>query len=122
MAEKAKLFNDTTAYQQIITSTKPGKVKELGRNVTNFNQKIWEENRYQIVVKGNFHKFSQNQKLSDFLKNTKNRVLVEASPLDSIWGIGLAQENDNISNPTNWNGLNLLGYALMEVRDMLLMQ
>jgi len=118
MAEKAKLFNDTTVYQQIITSTKPGKVKELGRNITNFNQKVWEENRYQIVVKGNFHKFSQNQKLSDFLKNTKNRILVEASPLDS----GLAQENDNISNPTNWNGLNLLGHALMEVRDMLLMQ
>jgi len=120
MAEKALLFKDNEIYQQIIISSKPGKVKELGRQVKNFNQRIWEENRCEIVVRGNFHKFSQSTELSTFLKNTNNRILVEASPVDNIWGIGLAQDDENVENPYCWNGLNLLGYALMEARDILI--
>lgn len=119
MAEKALLFNDKNIYEQIIKSSKAGKVKELGRQVKNFNQRIWEENRFEIVVRGNFHKFSQNPKLSEFLRNTNDRILVEASPVDNIWGIGLAQNNEDAENPYFWNGLNLLGYALMETRDIL---
>ena len=119
MAEKALLFNDKDIYEQIIKSSKAGKVKELGRQVKNFNQRIWEENRFEIVVRGNFHKFSQNPKLSEFLRNTNDRILVEASPVDNIWGIGLAQNNEDAKNPYFWNGLNLLGYALMETRDIL---
>ena len=119
MAEKALLFEDKQIYEQIINSAKPGKVKELGRRVRNFNQGIWEENRFEIVVRGNFYKFSQNKELSRFLKNTNDRVLVEASPVDSIWGIGLAQNDENAKIPYFWNGLNLLGYALMETRDLL---
>ena len=119
MAEKALLFNDKEIYHQIITSTKPEKVKKLGRQVKNFNQKIWEENRFEIVIRGNFHKFNQNPELSEFLKNTNESILVEASPIDNIWGIGLAQDNEDAKNPYFWNGLNLLGYALMETRDVL---
>tara|TARA_Y100001972_G_scaffold128868_1_gene192296 strand:- start:2802 stop:3560 length:759 start_codon:yes stop_codon:yes gene_type:complete len=119
MAEKALLFGDNEIHQKIIESEKAGKVKELGRQVKYFNQGVWEENRYEIVIRGNFHKFSQNPDLSEFLINTKDRVLVEASPVDRIWGIGLAQNDDNAEIPYFWNGLNLLGYALMETRDIL---
>lgn len=119
MAEKALLFDDEEIYHEIINSEKAGKVKELGRKVKNFDQKIWEENRFEIVVRGNMNKFSQNRELAEFLKNTGNRILVEASPVDNIWGIGLAQNDENIENPYLWNGLNLLGYALMETRDRL---
>lgn len=119
MAEKALLFGDTEIYQEIIASEKPKKVKQLGRKVKNFNQKIWEENRFDIVVRGNFYKFSQNPELSEFLKNTKDQILVEASPVDTIWGIGLAQDDENAKIPHHWKGLNLLGYALMETRDLL---
>ena len=119
MAEKVLLFNDKVIHQQIIESSNARKVKDLGRQVKNFNQQIWEENRFEIVVRGNFHKFSQNPKLSEFLRNTKDLILVEASPVDTIWGIGLAQNNADAENPNFWNGLNLLGYALMQTRDIL---
>lgn len=119
MAEKALLFNDKDIYEQIIETNNPGNAKKLGRKVNSFNQKTWEENRFEIVVRGNFYKFAQNLKLSEFLLNTKNRILVEASPVDNIWGIGLSQDSQNIENPSNWKGENLLGYALMEVRDIL---
>lgn len=119
MAEKAKLFNDTEIYQQIILSTKAKIAKKLGRQVKNFNQRIWEENRFDIVVRGNFYKFNQNNELSKFLIKTDNKIIVEASPVDNIWGIGVAQDNGNIEIPNCWKGLNLLGYALMEVRDVL---
>jgi hypothetical protein len=76
-------------------------------------------NRYDIVVNGNIHKFNQHPAFTDFLINTKDRVLVEASPIDKIWGIGLSKDADQIDNPYFWNGQNLLGFALMEVRDFL---
>jgi len=119
MAEKALLFGDKKNHQKIIESEKAGEVKEFGRKVQNFNQRVWEENRFEIVVRGNFHKFSQNEELSEFIKNTKDQILVEASPVDKIWGIGLAQNDENAEIPYFWNGLNLLGYALMEARDIL---
>lgn len=119
MAKKALLFNDIEIYNQIIITSKPGKVKVLGRQVKNFNQQFWEDNRFDIVVSGNFHKFSQNIDLGNFLKNTHDRIIVEASPVDRIWGIGLAQNHVNSEAPYFWKGLNLLGYALMNVRDIL---
>lgn len=119
MAEKALLFGDKEIYQQIIESEKAGKVKELGRQVRYFNQRVWEKNRFEIVVRGNFHKFGQDPELSHFIKNTGDGILVEASPVDNIWGIGIAQNEENAETPYFWNGLNLLGYALMETRDIL---
>lgn len=119
MAEKALLFNDQEIYSKIVTCNTPGEAKNLGRKVRNFDQTIWEKHRFDIVIKGNFEKFSQNPLLAEFLKTTNNRILVEASPVDHIWGIGLDQNHENAKNPQLWNGSNLLGYALMEVRDML---
>jgi len=119
MAQKALLFNDLDCYQAIMDATHPHEAKRIGRMVTGFSEKVWNEKRYEIVVKGNYYKFKQSPELSRFLINTKQRVIVEASPVDKIWGIGLAKENDKAKNVFDWNGLNFLGFALMEVRDML---
>lgn len=121
MAEKAKLFEDTDCYQKIIHAKNPGEAKALGRTVKYFDDETWVANRFDIVVRGNLLKFSQNPTLGDFLVNTGKRVLVEASPVDKVWGVGLAADNPNIENPNNWKGLNLLGFALMEVREQLKM-
>ena len=119
MAEKAKLFNEMNIYNQILESEKQGKIKELGRQIKNFNQSIWDRHKYEIVIKGNFFKFSQNEKLKTFLLNTNKKILVEASPLDTIWGVGLSADDEKVRNPHLWEGSNLLGFALMEVRDQI---
>lgn len=119
MAEKAKLFDDTNIYNQILETRKQGKIKELGRQIKKFNQDVWDEYKYQIVVKGNFFKFSQNEKLKTFLLNTNQKILVEASPLDTIWGVGLSADDEKVRNPHLWEGSNLLGFALMEVRNQI---
>lgn len=119
MAKKALLFNDETIFKKIIEVKSPAEAKKLGREVQNYNDEIWLQNRYQIVKEGNLHKFSQHQDLKEFLLNTKDRILVEASPIDAIWGIGMASDHQDINNPKKWRGLNLLGFALMEVRDEL---
>lgn len=119
MAEKAKLFGDQATYNKIINATSPGEAKSLGREVKGFDDSIWEKSRFKIVVEGNMLKFGQNEELKEFLINTGGRVLVEASPVDRIWGIGLAADNQKVENPNLWRGLNLLGFALMEVRDVL---
>lgn len=119
MAEKARLFNDTEMVEKIIHAKSPAEAKQLGRNIQRFEPKVWDEHKYNIVTTGNLHKFSQHEPLKEFLIATGQRVLVEASPVDAIWGIGLAADHPTIDNPLNWRGENLLGYALMEVRDRL---
>ncbi len=119
MYQKALLFNDLAIAQQILDCHAPGEAKELGRKVTNFDNDIWNANRIQIVVEGNLLKFNQNDALRTFLLNTKQRILVEASPVDEIWGVGLSKDAKTIHNPHQWRGLNLLGFALMEVRDLI---
>ena len=119
MAEKARLFNDKGALQKILSSKHPGEAKRLGREITNFDNTLWNEKRFTIVVKGNLAKFSQNDALKSFLLNTGERVLVEASPVDKIWGIGLASDHKNAGNPHQWPGLNLLGFALMQARQLI---
>jgi len=119
MAQKALLFNDKEIFDKIIAAKSPAEAKKLGRQVRNFDDKIWNEKRFDIVLKGSVHKFTQHNDLKEFLLNTKDRVLVEASPVDRIWGIGLPAESDRAENPKRWNGLNLLGFALMEVRDII---
>lgn len=120
MSKKAILFNDILTFERIMNANHPNEFKKLGREVKNFDIDVWESNRYNIVVDGNLAKFSQNERLKYFLLSTKNRVLVEASPYDTIWGIGLTADTPNIENPHTWKGLNLLGFALMQVRDTLL--
>ncbi len=119
MAEKARLFNDQVCFDKILESRHPGEAKKLGREIKHFNESSWVQKRFEIVVQGNLAKFSQNEELKTFLVNTKKRVLVEASPADKIWGIGLAEDNPHTQNPEEWEGPNLLGFALMKVRDKL---
>jgi len=119
MAQKALLFDNADIYQQIIAARSPAEAKALGRQVRNFDEAVWNANRSAIVVRGNLEKFSQHRDLQEFLLHTKDRILIEASPVDSIWGIGLAADTSQAENPRQWNGLNLLGFALMEVRDQL---
>ncbi|MCO6536740.1 MAG: NADAR family protein [Gilliamella sp.] len=121
MAAKARLFEDKKILQEILKANNPGLAKSLGRQVRGFVDKIWDEQCLSIVIEGNFAKFSQNRQLADFLLSTQQRVLVEASPTDKIWGIGLAQDAPNIDNPLTWQGKNLLGFALMAVRQKLKM-
>lgn len=119
MAEKARLFDDEETRQKILVAGHPNEAKKLGRTVQDFDEAVWQEHRYEIVVQANAAKFSQNEALGTFLINTKKRVLVEASPYDTIWGIGLAEDDPKAGDPTRWQGLNLLGFALMEVRSVL---
>lgn len=119
MARKAELFGDTEIVEKILAAKSPAEAKKLGRKVRNFDPKIWDDNCFNIVCEGNYYKFSQHPDLKEFLLNTKDRVLVEASPVDNIWGIGLAQDDVHAENPRLWKGANLLGFALMEVRDRL---
>ena len=119
MAEKTKLFKDHRTYEKIANASNPGQAKSLGREVVGFDETVWEQRRFDIVIKGNMLKFEQNANLKEFLLNTGDRVLVEASPVDKIWGAGLSADNHKIDNPNLWRGPNLLGFALMEVRAAL---
>lgn len=97
----------------------PPKALRPGRGVRGFSEVEWAAARYRIVVAGNMAKFSQHDDLRRYLLSTGNRVLVEASPLDRIWGIGLAADDARARSPSRWRGLNLLGCAHMEVRDQI---
>lgn len=119
MAQKALLFQDKKIFEEIMEAKHPKEYKALGRKIKGFDEKVWNEKKGQIVIEGNCAKFSQNETLKRFLLNTGNKVLVEASPYDRIWGIGLSADTPNIENPTIWKGQNLLGFALMEVRELL---
>jgi len=117
--EKARLFGADDIRRQILQSGNPGQAKALGRQIIGFKDDVWNAHRFDIVCQANRAKFSQHDDLKAFLLQTGNRVLVEASPMDSIWGIGLAQDDPRAENPLQWQGLNLLGFALMKVRDQL---
>ena len=119
MAQKAALMGDSVTEQKIMVSADPRDYKALGREVRNFNEELWNRNKYNVVLRGNLAKFSQNPELFAFLQSTGDSVLVEASPYDDIWGVKLAIEDPRIQNPNEWQGENLLGFVLMETRDIL---
>lgn len=119
MASKARLFGDEEILEEILNSRDPKQIKALGRKVKGFQQNLWDQVKYSIVLNGNWCKFSQNQELQEFLLSTGDSILVEASPYDRIWGIGLSAHTQEAGNPLQWKGQNLLGFALMEVRDEL---
>lgn len=120
MAEKAKLFKDLATFLEIMNAKTPDLQKALGRKVANFDQKVWELNAKLIVYRGNHAKFTQNLDLLDKLIQTQGTTLVEASPYDCIWGIGLAEEYPGIEDRNNWRGLNWLGEVLTTLRDDLI--
>lgn len=100
----------------ILKETNPVKIKALGRKVQNFDDKIWDKKKYSIILNALYYKFSQNSLLKEKLLNTNNKILYEAAPRDKIWGIGFSAEKA-INTDINKYGSNLLGIALMEIRN-----
>ncbi|MFI6493595.1 NADAR family protein [Streptomyces sp. NPDC050564] len=132
MASKARLFGDEKAERQALAASNPALAKKAGRLVRGFDETLWERERFGIVVEGSVHKFAAHADLREFLLGTGERsemgvppaegwgrVLVEASPMDRVWGIGLAADDERASDPERWRGPNLLGFALMEARERL---
>lgn len=120
MAAKARLFGDAEAERAVLAAAHPAEAKKAGRLVRGFDEATWERERLGIVTEGSVHKFGAAPDLRDFLLATGDRVLVEASPVDRVWGIGLAATHAAAEDPARWRGLNLLGFALMAARDQLL--
>ncbi|MGN5380355.1 NADAR family protein [Streptomyces lasalocidi] len=119
MAGKARLFEDAEAERRILAAGHPSEAKKAGRLVRGFDEAIWERERFRIVVEGSVHKFASDDALRAFLLGTADRVLVEASPVDRVWGIGLAATDEAAMDPRRWKGPNLLGFALMAARERL---
>jgi ribA/ribD-fused uncharacterized protein len=122
MHSKALLFEDYITADKILqtNSSSPAKMKQLGRQVRGFKHKVWKQHRQEIVFQHNLSKFTQNPHLLQALINTKGRAMVEASPQDSIWGIGLHEIDAQEVPPSQWPGLNLLGKVLVRVRQAIL--
>ncbi|MGW1073991.1 NADAR family protein [Streptomyces sp. NPDC002537] len=119
MAGKARLFGDAEAEALVLAAGHPEQAKDAGRAVRGFDEELWRQSRFGLVVEGSVHKFAQHAELGAYLLGTGERVLVEASPLDRIWGIGLAADDERADDPARWRGENLLGFALMEARRRL---
>ncbi|MEV5317820.1 NADAR family protein [Streptomyces sp. NPDC052687] len=119
MAAKARLFGDAEAERRVLAAAHPAEAKKAGRLVRGFDEGVWERERFGIVVEGSVRKFAAREELRHYLLGTGERVLVEASPVDRVWGIGLAADDEAAADPERWRGLNLLGFALMEARDRL---
>lgn len=119
MAGKARLFGDADAERRALAAGHPSQAKKAGRLVRGFDEDIWARERFRLVVEGSVHKFAAHPELREFLLSTGGRVLVEASPVDRVWGIGLAADDEAAADPQRWRGPNLLGFALMEARERL---
>ena len=126
MFRKALLFNDREIAEQLLNpKLYPSDYKQLGRQVKQYNDDMWNKHRIDAMHEALWYKFSQNKKLADFLLSTGDAVLVETSPFDKIWGVGIGKRTKHGTpyvdwkNIDNWKGLNLLGFTLMRVRDEL---
>jgi hypothetical protein len=115
MYSKALTFGDKESAEKILKEYSPRVQKKLGREINNFNEVIWDSCKYNIVKKGLIEKFKQNSELREYLLSYKGFSIIEASPVDRIWGIGFSS-NDAISNINNW-GENLLGKILTELSN-----
>lgn len=119
MASKARLFGDEEVFKEIMDASSPFDYKKLGRKIRGFVAETWDDKKYDIVVTGNKSKFSQNPNLKKYLLSTGDSILAEASPYDTIWGIGFDRKRAEKGDVEQWRGENLLGCALMDVRDWL---
>lgn len=120
MAKKAEVFEDYEIQEKILKSNNPRDIKALGRKIKNFTEEKWNEHKIPIVAQGSYLKFTQNKSLLDEMMEDKDLILVEASPYDRIWGIGLAPDNDDVLDINKWNGQNLLGVCLTLAREQIL--
>ncbi len=119
MYKKAVCFGDENTAGKILATDDVTEIKALGRLVTNYNESYWNGVRQIVVFEGLIAKFSQNENLKKQLKATENCILAECAVKDKIWGIGLSMKDPNRFEIYKWNGQNLLGYALMMVRERL---
>ncbi|MCD6435230.1 MAG: NADAR family protein [Clostridiales bacterium] len=119
MAAKATLFEDKESCEKIMEEEDPKKQKSLGRKVKNYSDEKWHGIAKEIVFRANTAKFNQHEFLKELLLNTGNKIIVEASPYDRIWGIGMGEDSAGVLDPDNWNGTNWLGEAIMRVRNVL---
>ena len=119
MAGKARLFADDQALAAILAESDPATCKKLGRRVRGFEEAAWAAARFELVVAGNLAKFGQSDHLRGILESTGEQLLVEASPTDRIWGIGLRAADPRAADPRTWQGRNLLGFALVRARALL---
>lgn len=119
MAKKALMFNDFDAYREIMLEKEPALQKAIGKTVRGFDKKVWETYCKKIVYDGNMAKFKQNPKMKEELLSSDERVIVEASPEDTIWGIGMHESHPDILDKTKWLGTNWLGLCIMQVRETL---
>lgn len=119
MKKKQELFDPTNEQlaNAIMNTSDPKEIKKYGRAVKNYNETIWNTHRFNAMLNANKLKFSSNPNLREQLLETGNKILVEASPYDNIWGIGLDKKDALTLEPDKWPGQNLLGKVLMEVRD-----
>ncbi len=120
MYHKALLFKDLDIANQILALNNAKKIKALGRKIKNFDEDIWNKNKEDIVTQASYLKFTQNADLLDVMLKDKNLKLVEASPVDKIWGIGLHFDDKDVEEETKWQGQNLLGKCLMKARAKIL--
>lgn len=119
MYKKAICFHDEEIAKKILTIDDVAQIKELGRLVSNYNESYWNGVRQIIIFEGLLEKFSQNEDLKGNLKATGKEILAECAVRDRIWGIGLSMKDPDRFEVNKWNGQNLLGYALMMVRERL---
>ena len=117
MYRKAIMFNDMETAKAILASSNPKEQKSLGRLVKNFDQDAWHAEARNVVYLGNYNKFKQNSALLKTLLDTGDSTLVEASPVDKIWGIGLHADDPRAKNRKQWRGTNWLGEVLTKVRN-----
>ena len=122
MYQKAMLFGDTAIADKILKNGNPKTVKSLGRKVRNFDQNEWDKHSMNIVTRGLVLKFGQDERLLKIMLGTGNKVFVEASPYDKIWGIGLDKTSAMKMSPKHWPGKNQLGTCLMEARELLFIE
>lgn len=119
MHQKALLFNDRDIAEQILNTSNVGKIKALGRSVKNYEDIMWNGMRQIIVYQGLLEKFQQNEEIKRMLLATQSDILAECAVQDKIWGIGLSMKDERRLDIKEWKGQNLLGFALMKVRDAL---
>lgn len=119
MYRKAIMFGDDTVRNRILSTNDVAEIKQLGRSVRNYNDKLWGGQRQIIVYQGLLAKFAQNDDLRIRLLNTGAAILAECAVTDKVWGIGLSMDDDRRFLIDQWQGRNMLGFSLMQVRNML---
>jgi ribA/ribD-fused uncharacterized protein len=117
MAQKALVFNDMESHDAIMKAQHPSQQKALGRKIKNFDKETWEIVAKDVVYRANYAKFTQHKHYYDDLMATGDTLLVEASPEDKIWGIGLAESDPRVHDESKWQGTNWLGEIITDVRN-----